>query len=395
MPLRRASDRAGAILATGATPEEALAIADRAAGLITVYLLFAQRGFKVAALTDDGQGHMAADVEFSNPPGQPLAGTVVVNDSHAVSAMRFDWLATSCSYTQDTLDLTVNGAVVARVRPEPAGPSCACTPFVSSYAVPLAHALAHLHAGENMVGIVKSTGLPAESRSSLAWATATVTMDGVEQVVPIYDVGGLGTFGPRNICFSGSVDEAIDSASSTPMLPAPALAMSWQETLPCGMDLSSLANGPFKLVVTATDGTSMGADTHDFVVTMPSSLMFDPTQCDDGDPCTVDTCGAEGCVHSPIVCEGGGDACHAAATCDPASGQCVAAPVEDGTACDDGNACTHHDACQAGACTGADPVLCVAPDDCHVSMCRPRSGKCKVKRKQPFDHCRKGKGGKK
>jgi biotin carboxylase len=32
--LRRASDRAGAILATGATPEEALAIADRAAGLI-------------------------------------------------------------------------------------------------------------------------------------------------------------------------------------------------------------------------------------------------------------------------------------------------------------------------------------------------------------------------
>jgi biotin carboxylase len=32
--LRRASDRAGAILATGDTPEEALAIADRAAALI-------------------------------------------------------------------------------------------------------------------------------------------------------------------------------------------------------------------------------------------------------------------------------------------------------------------------------------------------------------------------
>jgi biotin carboxylase len=32
--LRRASDRAGAILATGETPEEALAVADRAAALI-------------------------------------------------------------------------------------------------------------------------------------------------------------------------------------------------------------------------------------------------------------------------------------------------------------------------------------------------------------------------
>ena len=36
--------------------------------------------------------------------------TVEVVDAAAVSALRFTWLATSCGSTDDTLDLTVNGA---------------------------------------------------------------------------------------------------------------------------------------------------------------------------------------------------------------------------------------------------------------------------------------------
>ncbi len=60
------------------------------------------------------------------------------------------------------------------------------------------------------------------------------------------------------------------------------------------------------------------------------------------------------------------DACHVAGTCNLATGICNNPPVADGTLCNDGNPCTQTDACQGGACTGADPVVCIASDACHV-----------------------------
>jgi hypothetical protein len=54
---------------------------------------------------------------------------------------------------------------------------------------------------------------------------------------------------------------------------------------------------------------------------------------------------------------------------------CIAAP--DGTPCDDLNACTAHSTCQAGACRGADPVVCGGPATCHApSVCDPATGTC-------------------
>jgi hypothetical protein len=53
------------------------------------------------------------------------------------------------------------------------------------------------------------------------------------------------------------------------------------------------------------------------------------TLCDDGNPCTVDTCDATvGCVHQPVVCADD-DPC-TVDSCDPASGQCI----HDSTGCD-------------------------------------------------------------
>jgi hypothetical protein len=63
----------------------------------------------------------------------------------------------------------------------------------------------------------------------------------------------------------------------------------------------------------------------------------DPAEVDDGDPCTIDACDANGNVtHEPAA---------------------------DGSACDDGNACNGHECCQAGECVGAssaptDPMEC-------------------------------------
>src|SRR5204862_7358803 len=73
--------------------------------------------------------------------------------------------------------------------------------------------------------------------------------------------------------------------------------------------------------------------------------------CNDGNPCTVDSCQrGVGCLH---------------------------AAVADGTACSDGDACTQADSCQSGACVGADPVVCTAADSCHdAGSCDPATGAC-------------------
>jgi hypothetical protein len=72
--------------------------------------------------------------------------------------------------------------------------------------------------------------------------------------------------------------------------------------------------------------------------------------CDDGNPCTTDSCvRGTGCVHTPA----------------------------DGAPCDDGNACTTVDTCSGTTCVGTAPVVCVAYDECHVAgVCDPGSGGC-------------------
>src|SRR5262249_5549593 len=104
----------------------------------------------------------------------------------------------------------------------------------------------------------------------------------------------------------------------------------------------------------------------------------DATACDDGNPCTKsDTCQAGVCtVANQVVCTAL-DQCHDAGTCEPATGTCSTPTKADAPACDDGNPCTKSDTCQAGVCTGANPVVCTALDQCHdAGVCDPASGVC-------------------
>lgn len=99
--------------------------------------------------------------------------------------------------------------------------------------------------------------------------------------------------------------------------------------------------------------------------------------CDDGDLCTqTDVCQAGTCTGSnPVVCAAL-DSCHDLGVCNPATG-CSNPAKADGSACDDGNACTQSDACQSGSCKGSGPVTCAALDDCHdVGSCEPSTGAC-------------------
>ena len=103
-----------------------------------------------------------------------------------------------------------------------------------------------------------------------------------------------------------------------------------------------------------------------------------PIVCDDGSACTQsDSCQAGICTGTnPVACAAS-DQCHVAGTCDPATGACSDPAAADGTACNDTDACTRSDSCQLGACMGADAVACSASDQCHVAgTCDPASGAC-------------------
>ncbi len=105
---------------------------------------------------------------------------------------------------------------------------------------------------------------------------------------------------------------------------------------------------------------------------------LDGATCDDGDGCTqTDTCQAGLCSGSnPLVCTAL-DPCHDAGACDPGTGVCSDPPKPDGATCDDGDLCTQTDTCQSGACTGASPVVCTALDACHAAgACEPATGIC-------------------
>jgi uncharacterized repeat protein (TIGR01451 family) len=111
----------------------------------------------------------------------------------------------------------------------------------------------------------------------------------------------------------------------------------------------------------------------------PNPPKLDGTSCDDADACTqTDECQAGLCTGTdPVVCTVA-DQCEDQGTCDPATGVCGAnTDVSDGTPCDDGDACTQTDDCQTGTCTGANPVVCPAADQCEdQGTCNPATGSC-------------------
>jgi hypothetical protein len=103
----------------------------------------------------------------------------------------------------------------------------------------------------------------------------------------------------------------------------------------------------------------------------------DGLACDDGDPCTrFDACLAGACVGSLLDCSGLDGPC-ALGVCDPESGDCVPAPLEDGLTCDDGRFCTVGDTCQSGVCAGqARDCSGAAQGFCQLGRCDEGLGRC-------------------
>jgi len=115
----------------------------------------------------------------------------------------------------------------------------------------------------------------------------------------------------------------------------------------------------------------------------------DWTGCADGNACTTyDSCQQGVCVgQSPVTCQAL-DQCHDAGTCAPLTGVCSNPNKVDGTACDDGSACTQTDSCQAGVCTGTNPIICDPNNNpCHENVCNGATGTCQDQQKQDGTTC--------
>jgi hypothetical protein len=96
--------------------------------------------------------------------------------------------------------------------------------------------------------------------------------------------------------------------------------------------------------------------------------------CDDGDACTTgDACSSGACVGGPPTNCDDTDIC-TDDSCNPGSG---CQNVMNTVPCDDGNACTQSDRCDLGSCVGSSPVICTALDQCHVAgVCDTVTGIC-------------------
>ena len=127
----------------------------------------------------------------------------------------------------------------------------------------------------------------------------------------------------------------------------------------------------------------------------------------DGSPCdkTVNTnliphygqCRGGICVaNATLLCEAKRcdtvvvpSSCHAPATCDPATGECVFSIKTNGAQCDDSSDLTTNDVCDNGICVGTDACLgvtCQSISPCHTSPACLR-GECSSQLKPNFSPC--------
>ncbi|MFO0586909.1 MAG: hypothetical protein U0441_05195 [Polyangiaceae bacterium] len=134
--------------------------------------------------------------------------------------------------------------------------------------------------------------------------------------------------------------------------------------------------GASPVVCTASDACHNAGSCIPATGACTNPIKANGTSCSDGNACTqTDTCQSGACVGGSSVNCGASDPCHVAGTCNPATGVCSNPNKADGSACNDFNACTQTDTCQSGACVGANPVTCAALDACHVAgVCAPATG---------------------
>lgn len=107
--------------------------------------------------------------------------------------------------------------------------------------------------------------------------------------------------------------------------------------------------------------------------------------CDDGDLCTVnDVCSAGQCAGTVKDCSALDDQCNIG-VCNAVSGVCEAQPSNSGGICDDSDQCTTSDTCAGGVCMGGAPPDCDDGNVCTDDSCGPATGCVNTNNTAPCD----------
>jgi len=131
-----------------------------------------------------------------------------------------------------------------------------------------------------------------------------------------------------------------------------------------------------------TDSCDLGVCTH--------QPRPDGSNCDDGLWCTVgDSCQSGACGGTPRDCSSLADACHDA-SCDEGEDSCQQTVRPDGTICDDGLFCTVDDSCQGGVCSGVARDCSALADACHDGVCNDDADACQAVNKPDDTSCDDG-----
>jgi hypothetical protein len=225
-------------------------------------------------------------------------------------------------------------------------------------------------AGELHTAALKSDG------TVWAWVNSYVIGDGTttDRLTPV-QTSGLSLFpmcGPRAICNAGTgTCLALPAANGTACNDSNACTQT--DTCQAGT-----CTGASPVMCAAPDQCHTAGSCDPATGLCSTPAKPDGSLCNDSDACTqTDLCQAGICIGaSPVTCAAP-DQCHDAGTCNSATGLCSNPPKLDGSSCNDANPCTQTDVCQAGTCTGSNPVVCAALDACHTpGSCDPQSGTC-------------------
>jgi cysteine-rich repeat protein len=96
--------------------------------------------------------------------------------------------------------------------------------------------------------------------------------------------------------------------------------------------------------------------------------------CDDGFFCTIDDlCSGGTCAGTARDCSGLGDQCNDG-VCNESLAECEPQPKMDDTPCTDGSMCTTVDVCRSGSCVGGAPDSCDDGNECTADSCQPITG---------------------
>ncbi len=197
----------------------------------------------------------------------------------------------------------------------------------------------------------QNPSIPAATAAATGTYNVTVTLSGCSSLAGSTSATVIATGGActdNNLCTTGDVCQAGGACSGAPVI--------------CS------ASDSCHDVGVCNTGTGICSD----------PAKPDGSTCSDGNACTqTDTCQTGACTGSnPIICSAS-DQCHDVGVCDTGSGVCSDPAKPDGSTCSDANACTQTDTCQTGACTGSNPIICSASDQCHdIGLCDTGSGIC-------------------